>query len=156
MLTSQQTPSMLTSAKLGKLAYTPEDIIHFPQGLLGFEDIKHYLLLKTAQHSLFYFLQALSDETLCFVLVRPQECFKDYTLSCDAPSPYTHDFAIVTQREEEADPTVNLLGPVIINQTTRQGWQLISDHPTHHTRHVLTTVKKLNPTESKFCTKQPA
>ncbi|BBM88931.1 flagellar assembly factor FliW [Spirochaetota bacterium] len=127
----------LATKKLGTVTYTQADIIHFPEGLLGFETIKHYLLIKDNYHKLLYFLQAISEPDLCFILVYPCDLFPNYKIESDFSYPYTHHFAIVTHRELEAQTTVNLLGPIIIHKKNQTGWQIISSNNAFSTRHII-------------------
>jgi len=131
-------------------AYGPVDVderqqIHFPAGILGFENLKDYLLLDAAQPP-FYWLQSLDVVEIAFVLINPRVFRPDYTLEVDpaeleglgiTAEEQILDFAIVTVPEDPMEMTANLQGPIIINRTTRIGRQTISTDSTRQVRHPI-------------------
>ena len=56
--------------------------ITFPQGLLGFENYKNYVLLDAEQQP-FYWLQSVDAEHIAFVLVNPFLFRPDYEMNID-------------------------------------------------------------------------
>src|SRR5262249_59674615 len=96
----------------------PENIISLPLGLLGFEQVKQYVLLGTPDEEPFLWLQMLDNPSQGFVVVPPAAVVPNYTP--DIPQTDV-DFLgiknpgdaivlnIVTMRG--GDATVNLKGP---------------------------------------------
>ena len=56
--------------------------IVFPDGILGFEDLKDYVLLDAAQPP-FYWLQSLDRTEIAFVLIEPHVFRPDYDAEVD-------------------------------------------------------------------------
>ena len=56
--------------------------ITFPQGLLGFESFKDYVLLD-AERQPFYWLQSVEAEQVAFVLINPFLFRPDYEMNID-------------------------------------------------------------------------
>jgi flagellar assembly factor FliW len=119
--------------------------ILFPFGILGFEQLKKYVLLD-AQQQPFYWLQSLDVVDVAFVLINPRIFRPDYQLrvdeeelkEIDIQSPEdTLDFTIVTIPENASKMTANLQGPIIINRRTRVGRQSISLDPGCKVRHSI-------------------
>ncbi len=119
--------------------------ISFPDGILGFEDLKDYVLLDAAQPP-FYWLQSLDRKDIAFVMIEPRVFRPDYSpelepedlaeIGITAPGDALV-FAIVTIPEDTRRMTANLQGPVIINRHTRTGRQFISPSPRWGVRHVI-------------------
>ncbi|MFW5727174.1 MAG: flagellar assembly protein FliW [Spirochaetia bacterium] len=121
--------------------------IHFPSGILGFENLKNYVLLDALQQP-FYWLQSMDVQEIAFVLIEPYIFRPDYSPDVSSSeleevrlTPDSTDemlvFTIVTIPEEQRDMTANLQGPIIINRTLHIGRQCISENENWKTRHKI-------------------
>ena len=115
-----------------RLPVKKENIISMPLGLLGFEQIKAYVLLATPEEKPFLWLQMLDNPSQGFVVVRPAEVVPNYTPDISQADVEflginTDDDAIVLNivTVRNAQATVNLKGPVVINRQTLVGKQCI-------------------------------
>lgn len=109
-----------------------EDMISMPLGLLGFEQIKKYVLLATPEEEPFLWLQMLDNQNQGFVVIAPSAVAPHYAPNIadadieflDIKSPADALILnIATVRNGQA--TVNLKGPIVINRTTLVGKQCI-------------------------------
>lgn len=109
-----------------------ENVISMPLGLLGFEQVKKYVLLTTPEEEPFLWLQMLDNPNQGFIVVSPTVALPDY--APDIPEADVEFLGIkdptdalllniVTVRNGQA--TVNLKGPIIINRQTFVGKQSI-------------------------------
>ena len=117
--------------------------IFFPFGILGFEDLKHYVLLDSDQQP-FYWLQSLDSVDVAFVLIDPKSFRTDFTLEVPEEDLAEIDiysesdaliFSIVTIPEDPKQMTANLQGPIIVNKRNRIGRQSIVTDPRWQIRH---------------------
>ena len=131
--------------------------VFFPYGLLGFEQLKQYVLLDARQQP-FYWLQSSDVVEVAFVLINPRIFQPSYNLEIPAEELEeigvekpgdALDFAIVTIPEDPSKMTANLQGPIIVNRTTRVGRQSISLNPKWMVRHVI--MEELAAVEQKTC-----
>ena len=116
--------------------------IIFPQGLLGFETLKDYLLLD-AERQPFYWLQSMDEERVAFILVNPFLFRPDYEVNISneelaeigihAPE-NALIFSIVTI-PPDGPMTANLQGPLIINRDNRTGKQAVLSDTRWKTKH---------------------
>ena len=115
-----------------KLPVQKENVISMPLGLLGFEQVKKYVLLITPEEEPFQWLQMLDNANQGFVVVSPTTAAPDYApdiapadtefLGIQSPADALL-LNIVTVRDGQA--TVNLKGPIVINRHTLVGKQCI-------------------------------
>lgn len=124
----------------GAVEVSPEKVITFPNGLVGFEQSKRYMLVHeegAAQPSSFT-LQSLDDPMLAFQIVDPSTLGFNYELALsDAEnallqSPPPEDVVVmqVLFRKEEdgkASITPNLRAPLVINTKSRVGLQKVME-----------------------------
>ncbi len=131
----------------GKIEVDERQKIYFPAGLLGFENLKNYLLLDAAQQP-FYWLQSLDVPELAFVMINPTIFRQNYfhgVLPSEleeigltvTDSENSLVFAIVTIPEEHSKMTANLQGPIIINRKDKVGRQCISINSDFKTQHYV-------------------
>ena len=132
--------------ELQKLPVKKENVISMPLGLLGFEQVKKYVLLVTPEEEPFLWLQMLDNPNQGFVVISPSAAVPGY--APDIPeadieflniksSADALVLNIVTVRNGQA--TVNLKGPIAINRHTLVGKQCIPtnvaefalQHPIH-------------------------
>jgi flagellar assembly factor FliW len=109
------------------------DLVRMPNGMLGFEHIKNYVLSTNPEEHPFSWLQVQDDIALAFVVVDPFIALPSY--QPDIPQADV-DFlnlknpddalllGIVTIHDEQR-ASVNLKGPIVINRHTHVAKQVI-------------------------------
>ncbi|MBK8001101.1 MAG: flagellar assembly protein FliW [Verrucomicrobia bacterium] len=115
-----------------RLPVKKENVISMPLGLLGFEQVKKYILLVTPEEEPFLWLQMLDNQNQGFVVISPSAAVPTYApdipeadiefLNIKSPADALI-LNIVTVRNGQA--TVNLKGPIVINRHTLVGKQCI-------------------------------
>jgi flagellar assembly factor FliW len=117
--------------------------ITFPNGLLGFETLRDYVLLD-AERQPFYWLQSVDVEQTAFILINPFLFRPDYEANIDndelafiniADPRAALIFAVVTIPAGGSPITANLQGPLVINRDTRRGLQVVLTDPRWKTKH---------------------
>src|SRR5687768_5931065 len=68
----------IETTRFGTLSVEDERIITFPNGLLGFPDHTRFALIQTGEENYFFWLQAVDEPNLAFVVTDPGIFFKDY------------------------------------------------------------------------------
>jgi flagellar assembly factor FliW len=143
----------------GKIEVDERQKIYFPAGILGFENLKDYLLLDAAQQP-FYWLQSLDVPEIAFVMINPGIFRQNYLPKVSVSeleeinltvevSDESLVFAIVTIPEEHSRMTANLQGPIIINREKRTGRQCIANNPEYKTQHYV--LEELAEVEDSVC-----
>lgn len=107
--------------------------LRLPMGILGFEQMKNYLLIANPEEQPFRWLQVKDNGSLAFVVIDPFLIVHDY--HPDIPQADV-EFLGLSRPDEAAllnivtlhgssHATVNLKGPVVINRNTGIGKQVI-------------------------------
>ncbi len=115
-------------------ARTPhKNIVRIPTGLLGFEQIKDYVLTTNPDEEPFAWLHVEDNTALAFVVIDPFVVLPEY--QPDIPKMDVEFLQIKESKDalllgivtinENQPPTVNLKGPIVINRHTHTGKQVI-------------------------------
>ncbi len=125
------------------LVYASEDVLHFPNGIPGFEENKDFVLVNLAEYAPFEWLVCIDGARLRFAIVNPLLFLPDYSpkmtkeqlddLKIGKPEDILL-YAIITIRVNAADSTANLAGPILINKSARLGKQIIVDDDRYTTQ----------------------
>ncbi|MHB9027983.1 MAG: flagellar assembly protein FliW [Candidatus Latescibacterota bacterium] len=118
----------------GEVEVNTKNIVHFPDGLIGFEEYTDFAIFDLKDCPPFKSLLSIKEGGPDFVVLEPLEFFEDYA-SCVADIPYEgpelgspYDLAllsIVTLAERPEEITVNLRGPIFLNRITRFARQVV-------------------------------
>jgi flagellar assembly factor FliW len=114
-------------------AVTRRDAIRMPTGMLGFEEIKDYVLATNPEEQPFAWLQVQDNSALAFVVIDPFVAMPEY--QPDIPQADV-DFLNLKQADDalllcivtihdEQRATVNLKGPLVVNRHTHVAKQVI-------------------------------
>lgn len=134
----------VTSTRFGEIEVGPDDVIHFSQGILGFEALRDYALIMQDRANPFFFMQSLDDPDLTFVVIDPLWVRPDYKVRVREEDLEKIDaqeddavavYAIVTVPKDPQEMTVNLVAPLLINSRTRLGLQHVQSDAPYQIRH---------------------
>lgn len=134
------------TTRFGEIEINEDEIIKFPDGVLGFEEITDYIIFEMEEGSPLFWLQAVNEPALAFVLIRPFEFKPNYSLDLSdndtkalkLGKPEDCDiFAIVVIPEDPQKMTANLQGPIAINTSEKVARQVISTNPRHKIKHMV-------------------
>lgn len=129
----------------GEIEVSEKQRLFFPEGIIGFEDIKYYFMLDSREGP-YYWLQAEGYPELAFIIMNPRLFKDDYRLmvreedlkSIDINSrDEMLDFVILTVPEDLTKISANLMGPIIINRKTRKAKQVISENDEYTVKHYI-------------------
>lgn len=121
----------------GKLPFSEEEAILFPNGLFGFENNQKYVIIRFENdNDSILCLQNLEDESLAFVIMNPFSFISDYSpilsdsdlADIEASSKSSLLFYnICVIRENILESTVNLKCPLAVNAQSKKAKQIILD-----------------------------
>lgn len=119
------------------LEYEESDVIHFEDGILGFDSLKKYLLLTMdVDNSTFYFLQSVEDMDVSFTVANPFLFVEGYEfeagdedmkkLGIDSVEKLMV-LCIVNIKSDIKQTTMNLKAPILLNVENKKASQIIVD-----------------------------
>jgi flagellar assembly factor FliW len=123
--------------------YAKEDVITFKAGIPGFEKYREFVLVQIPEYLPFEWLICADGSALRFAVINPLMFEPDYApniqkgqledLQIEKPEDVLL-YVIVTIKDNPADSTANLVGPVVINKTKRMGKQVIIEDDRYSTQ----------------------
>ncbi|MEW6624316.1 MAG: flagellar assembly protein FliW [Bacillota bacterium] len=126
---------IIKTTKFGDIEAHEKSIIHFPEGILAFENSKRFILIPVNNNPFFKWMQAVDEPDLVFLLVDPFVIKEFYCLELDESLKYylgiekqedTLVLAIVTvPRGGFKQATANLLAPIVINLALMKAKQVV-------------------------------
>ncbi|HZL87483.1 MAG TPA: flagellar assembly protein FliW [Pirellulaceae bacterium] len=124
---------LLETSRFGAVDVEVEDILHFPDGLIGFEDQRHWVLLADEQNESLGWLQSVRSSHVALPVVSPRRFAADYQVRIVKSQllrlelEQTHQaFVLNVINRHDEQFTVNLKAPVIINLDRRLGRQVVT------------------------------
>ena len=142
----------LNTRFFGELEYEKEDLLHFPSGLLGFEDCKGFIQIENPDGGgVFKWLQSADRPELAFVVMNPFFVMADYEF--DIPEGVVESLqlkrpedaqvlAVVKIPDDLNKMTVNLRAPIVINTVNNRAAQIVLEDERYSLRHpVVGTMK---------------
>lgn len=129
---------------VGPVDYEKEELLCFPEGLYGFEDLHQYLPVPMEESDRIFILQSVEEPLISFILMNPFMLLEDYD-----PKPTAEDmkclgnpkledvsfYVICSLKSDLKESTLNLKCPIAVNALTREARQLILEDSPYQLRH---------------------
>ena len=137
----------LNTKNFGEIEIEEQKIIHFPEGLPGFENENKFIIINSEdEESAFGWLQSIKNPELAFVIINPFFVYPNYDIVIpkivqeklklqDKKDLIIYSIVVVPEDIEKM--TANLLGPIIINTKKMIGKQVILDDDRYSTKHYV-------------------
>lgn len=131
---------------LGEVEIREEDIIVFPDGILGFEESRQFILLDIPENEFFKILQDVEHEYISFIVTDPFKFREDYEMEVPdnellkiniRKNEQIAMLNIVTLSDVFEKSTMNLLAPIIMNTENRIGKQYVLSDVSYSTKYPL-------------------
>lgn len=122
------------TSRFGLISITNDDVIQFPEGLLGFNELRRFVLLDDPSDEIFAWLQSCDEPGIAFPLLEPELFTSNYSVNLTK-----HDlevlglmtkegirsFSIITIPADPTQMTANLKAPIVINVAKRVARQCV-------------------------------
>ncbi len=137
----------IQTTRFGQITIEESEVIHMPKGILGFDELKHYVIIPHTPASPYYcWYQSTEKEEIAFVLCSPNAFISDYKPELNA---FTKQelhidgddqvaiFNIATFRDNGKQIFLNLCAPIVINVNKKLSLQVILDEKKFPLRYEL-------------------
>lgn len=122
------------TSRFGVISITTEDVIEFSEGLLGFNELRRFVLLDDPSDEIFAWLQSCEDPGIAFPLLEPELFTLDYKVQLTKhdlealglkSSEKFRVFSIITIPNDPTQMTANLKAPIVVNVKNRNARQCV-------------------------------
>lgn len=124
----------IQTSRFGSLEVIAADIIEFPEGILGFNTLRKFVLLDDPTDDIFIWLQSCDEPAIAFPVLEPELFTINYQVQLTK-----HDlealalplatgfrsFVIITIPKDPTQMTANLKAPIVINVEKRVARQCV-------------------------------
>lgn len=133
----------LNTRNFGEIKVDDDKVIHFEEGLPGFEHL-HYFVFVDSEEGVFNYLQAVEDPDICFIITNPYTFVESYEPSIQenyfeklggGATEHFVLFTIVCLRRPIETSTINLAAPVLIQTEHKKGIQVILEDKKYHSKY---------------------
>ena len=126
---------ILNTTKFGEIDIDESLIFDFVEPVIGYDNLKKYVLVEHSGGSSFRWLQSIEDPDLAFPVTSPAFFDIDYQFEIPTEKAELIDLHSVESlislnivsipASNPRKATINLLAPIIINAANKQGMQII-------------------------------
>ena len=129
--------SKIHTTRFGTITIGKQRVISMPFGMLGFPDKTRFVILQHREDSPFFWYQSVDDPALAFVITNPFIFKSDYEVDVgnmieemswneEEVNNNLELYVVVNIPKGAPDKaTANLVGPILINNKTRQAVQMV-------------------------------
>lgn len=125
---------IISTSRFGQVELKEEDVLTFPEGLLGFSDLRKFVLLDDPNDEIFAWLQSCEAAQIAFPVLEPELFspeYKSILTKTDLESlkltniNNSRQFSIVTIPDDPTLMTANLKAPIVVNISDRIARQCV-------------------------------
>ena len=128
--------------RFGEVEYDPEKTIRFPEGLIGFGQLRDFIVMPNKKEGPLFWIQSVDDPQIAFVLTDPTNFFLDYRVQPDeterrklgiGAADDCFALAVVTVPPDHKI-TLNLAAPILFAPATNRALQVVLENTPWKTR----------------------
>ena len=119
--------------RFGEIEYDPDNTLQFPEGLIGFEDLRNFVVMPNEKEGPLFWIQSVDDPQVAFVLTDPTSFYFDYKVVPDGRERQKLGIdenseclvvSVVTVPQDRKI-TLNLAAPILFAPETNRALQVI-------------------------------
>ncbi len=137
-------------SRFGEIEYDPENTLQFPEGLIGFEDLRNFVVMPNEKEGPLFWIQSVDDPQVAFILTDPTGFYYDYKVVPDGRERQKlgidddSECLIVSVVSVPADRkiTLNLAAPILFAPKTNRALQVILEGTNFSPQTPLPTVEE--------------
>ncbi|GAB6192643.1 flagellar assembly protein FliW [Desulfocastanea catecholica] len=130
------------NTRFGEVEYDPENLLHFPAGLIGLPNLHHFIVMPNKKKGPLFWIQSVDDPDIAFVLTDPTNFFLDYQLT---PEDFERQslqldksddcfiLSVVTVPSDQKI-TLNLAAPILFAPKTNRAIQVIVENSNYSSK----------------------
>lgn len=124
LINEQEVDVVIKTTRFGEVELNSEDVLTFNEGLLGFQDLRQFVLLDDPNDDIFAWLQSCELSSVAFPVLEPEIFGHKYSVnlnrsdleSLKMQANQTPAFLnIITIPDDPTQMTANIKAPIVIN-----------------------------------------
>lgn len=124
----------IQTTRFGQVQLQGEDLLTFPEGILGFADLKKFVILDDPNDDIFAWLQSCDEPAIAFPVLEPELFQQGYKISLAksdlealklANTENIRQFCIITIPDDPTQMTANMKAPIVINVAAKSARQCV-------------------------------
>jgi flagellar assembly factor FliW len=141
------------TTRFGELNIVKADLLNFPEGILGFDNLKKFFIVDPGDKTLILWLQSVEDSSIAFPIIEPKiihPTFSAKLLPADLASlnlktlDDARIYCILTIPQDVLKMSANFKAPIIINNETLMGKQIVLQDSKLTVKHeIYNDIKKI-------------
>lgn len=148
---------LIDSLRLGQIEVPEEKVITMAKPVLGFEQLKRFALIDVEETHPFLWLQSLEDSAVSFLVVNPKLFISDYKIEVNSKELFelkiddvaeVETYVVVTIQNDPQEMSLNLQGPILINNANNLGKQLVLVNSNYEVRYRIDIGSETEETET--------
>ncbi len=120
-------------SRFGEIEYDPDNTLLFPEGMVGFEELRHFVVMPNEKDGPLFWIQSVEDPQVAFVLTDPTYFYFDYEV---LPDGRERQKLGIGEKDEclvvsvvtvppDRKITLNLAAPILFAPETNRALQVI-------------------------------
>ncbi len=131
--------------RFGQVEYDPANLLHFPIGLIGFPTLHDFIVMPNKKKGPLFWIQAIDDTEIAFVLTDPTNFFLDYSITPDDterkqllidPEEPCFILSVVTVPPDQ-NISINLAAPILFAPSSNRAIQIILEDSSYESKTFL-------------------
>jgi len=124
----------IQTTRFGQVTLESQDLFAFPEGILGFADLKKFALLDDPNDDIFAWLQSCDEPAIAFPVLEPELFQQGYKISLAKSdlealkltnTEGIRQFCIITIPDDPTQMTANMKAPIVINVAAKTARQCV-------------------------------
>ena len=139
---------MKLMTRFGEVEYESENLLRFPEGLIGFEELRDFIVMPNKKEGPLFWIQSVEEPGLVFILTDPTNFFPEYGVAPDRgerrrlglrDDEDCFVLAVVTVPPDR-QITLNLAAPILFAPASNRALQVILEGSRYQARTPLPVV----------------
>ncbi len=127
----------IKTAQFGELEVEEQYIFRFEEGVLGFENLKEFVLISEEDSDPFKWLISVDEPAVGFPLISPWHIDVEYNPGKKFNLEKQVLFVVITLGDESGAITANMKAPIVLNIENQTGEQVILPKDKYSTTHLI-------------------
>ncbi len=135
--------------RFGEVEYDPENMLYFPAGLIGFPNLKKFIVMPNKKEGPLFWIQSVDDPSFALVLTDPTNFFLDYLVIPDSDerqhlqigeNDACFVLTVVTVPPDQ-NISLNLAAPILFSPKSNRAMQVILENSQYNSKTPLPQAK---------------